>query len=155
MKTTIRNRSAALGIATVAGLAGIGLASGPALADSPDLADSASQTASSVADPQSTTYPEDSGDYADAFVIAWGNDNTDRVKDLSSDKASDALEQHGSDEVTHWNRMGGDGAAGTIYVDYENTVTGEKMSVAVSNVDPSDGGHKGEAHAVRNFQFDD
>lgn len=155
MKNTIRNRAAALGIATVAGLAGIGLASGPALADSPDLADSASQTANSAAAPQSTTYPEDAGDYADSFVIAWGNDNTDRVKDFSTEKVVDALEQHGSDEVTHWAQVGGDGAAGTIYVDYENTVTGEKMSVAVSNLDPSDGGHKGEAHAVRNVQFTD
>lgn len=149
MKSTIRNRAAALGIATAAGLAGIGLASGPALADG------AASAAASSADQQSADYPSDTKEYADELVRAWGEDDIIRVKQFASSDAVDTLIDHGNDHGAHWKYTGGESAAGTVYVDYKNTVTGETMSVAVSNVDPADGGRRGEAHAVGNIQFDD
>lgn len=150
MKTTIRNRAAALGIATVAGLAGVGLATGPAMADS-----AGSASASSSADQQSADFPSDTKEYADELVKAWGADDITRVKEFASSDAVDTLIDHGNDYGKHWKYTGSEGAAGTAWNEYKNTVTGETMSVAVSNVDPDDGGRRGEAHAVGTVQFDD
>lgn len=149
MKSTIRNRAAALGIATVAGLAGIGLAGGPALADSTPGTTVSTQTKS-----QSDYYPTNSGDYADEFVRAWGAGDMDRVKNLASADAVDVVSEHGNDHGTSWKYTGGEGAAGTYYDDYTNTVTGEKMTLAVSNLGASDGGKLGTKHAVGNVEFD-
>ncbi|MDN5661366.1 MAG: hypothetical protein L0G72_11415, partial [Brevibacterium aurantiacum] len=140
MKTTIRNRAAALGITAVAGLAGIGLASGPALAAPAPAA--VTSTAADAA-PQSVHYPTDTGIYADELVRAWGADNSERVEAFASPQVVEALNEHGSKNATHWVRTGGDGAAGTIYSDYENTVTGETMSVGVANEEVSNGGEWG------------
>lgn len=37
------------------------------------------------------------------------------------------------ENATHWDHTGGEGAGSTTYLDYENTVTGERLSVGVSN----------------------
>ncbi|MBM6590596.1 hypothetical protein [Brevibacterium sp. RIT 803] len=150
MKTTIRNRTAALGIAAVAGLAGIGLASGPALA-APAPAEGTSSAADAA--PQSVHFPTDTGIYADELVRAWGADNADRVEAFASPQVVEALNEHGNEDATHWVRTGGDGAAGTIYSTYENTVTGETMSVGVSNEEVSNGGEWGAPHGVHKVQF--
>ncbi|SMX81899.1 hypothetical protein [Brevibacterium aurantiacum] len=148
MKTTIRNRAAALGIATVAGLAGIGLASGPTLA-----APAPAAATSADAEPQSVHYPTDTGIYADELVRAWGAGNTDRVEGFATPQVVDALSDHGNEDATHWVKTGSDGAAGTIYSDYENTVTGETMSVGVANEEVSNGGEWGAPHGVHKVQF--
>ncbi|MDN6373750.1 MAG: hypothetical protein L0K12_12635 [Brevibacterium aurantiacum] len=150
MKTTIRNRAAALGITAVAGLAGIGLASGPALAAPAPAA--VTSTAADAA-PQSVHYPTDTGIYADELVRAWGAGNSERVEAFASPQVVEALNEHGSKNATHWVRTGGDGAAGTIYSDYENTVTGETMSVGVANEEVSNGGEWGAPHGVHKVQF--
>ncbi|MGO1629664.1 MAG: hypothetical protein ACTHX2_12690, partial [Microbacterium sp.] len=128
MKTTIRNRAAAAGVAAVAGLAGIGLASGPALAASPP-------TAATAADhvPQSVHFPTDPGLYADELVRAWGAGNTERVEGFATPEVVETLNEHGAEDAKPWVRTGGDGAAGTIYSTYKNTATGETMSVGVAN----------------------
>lgn len=150
MKTTIRNRAAAAGIAAVAGLSGIGLASGPALAAPPPA------TATSAdAEPQSVHFPTDTGRYADELVRAWGAGNIDRVEAFASPHVVGVLSNHGNENATHWVQTGSEGAAGTIYVDYENTVTGEKMSVGVANEAVSNGGEWGEPHGVHKVQFTD
>lgn len=151
MKTTIRNRAAALGVAAVAGLAGIGLASGPALAaPAPESATSAG------AESESVRYPTDSGEYADAFVRAWGAGDMDRVASLSTPQVVDMLKEHGNENATHWVQTGGDGAAGTYWIDYKNTVTGETMNVPVANVEGPNGGENlGSSHAIHNVQFPD
>ena len=69
MKYSVRNRAAALGIATVAGLAGLGLASGQAVAADASAADSSSQSADSSADTQSVYYPTEPVKYADELVF--------------------------------------------------------------------------------------
>ncbi|HCG54850.1 MULTISPECIES: hypothetical protein [Brevibacterium] len=150
MKTTIRNHAAALGIAAVASLAGIGLASGPALA-APAPAEGTSTAADAA--PQSVHFPTDTGIYADELVRAWGADNADRVEAFASPQVVEALNEHGNEDATHWVRTGGDGAAGTIYSTYENTVTGETMSVGVSNDEVSNGGEWGAPHGVHKVQF--
>lgn len=150
MKTTIRNRAAAVGVAAVAGLAGIGLASGPAIAASPPTAATAVD-----ADPQSVHYPTDTGIYADELVRAWGAGNTDRVEGFATSQVVDTLSDHGNENATRWVQTGSSGAAGTIYVDYENTVTGEKMAVGVANEAVSNGGEWGEPNGVHSVQFAD
>ncbi|GAA1854221.1 hypothetical protein [Brevibacterium marinum] len=153
MKTTIRNRAAAAGIATVTGfaaVAGLGLAAGPALA-------TPSPAAATAADvqPQSVHFPTDTVRYADELVRAWGAGNTDRVEAFASPHVVGVLSDHGNENATHWVQTGSEGAAGTIYVDYENTVTGEKMSVGVANEAVSNGGEWGEPHGVHKVQFTD
>lgn len=150
MKTTIRNRAAALAIAGAAGLTGIGLAGGPAMA-----ADAAQAGSATSVDTQSVYYPTDTTKYADELVKAWGAGNTSRVEAFASEDVADALAEHGDDDATHWKRVGGEGAAGTVYVDFENTVTGEKMAIGVSNEAVSNPDNEwGTAHGVHQVQFE-
>ncbi|WP_181276172.1 hypothetical protein [Brevibacterium oceani] len=156
MKTTIRNRAAALGIATFAGLTGVGLATGPAMAADASGADSSSQSAASDVDTQSVYYPTDTVKYADELVRAWGQGATDRVEAFASPQVAEELAEHGDDNVTHWDRVGAEGAAGTTYVDYENTVTGEKMSLGVANEAVSNPDNEwGTPNGVHKVQFED
>lgn len=148
MKTTIRNRTAALAIAGIAGLAGVGLASGPALATSPPAS-----AASADVEPQSVYFPTNATRYADELVIAWGEGNTDRVEAFATQDVADALADHGDENGTHWDRTGVEGAAGTIYVDYENTVTGEEMSVGVDSAAVANGGEWGAPNAADQVKF--
>src|SRR5690625_4923113 len=127
MKSTIRNRATAFGVATVTGLAGIAFAGGPSLADS----DSTSQSAAADSGTQSVHFPTDPTTYADELVRAWGNGNTDRVEAFTSPGVVDELDAHRDDNVTHCDRMRTEGAAGTTYVDYVNTVTGATMPLAL------------------------
>ncbi len=151
MKSAIRNRAAALAVATVAGLAGLGLATGPAMA-----ADSSSQSTDSGVGTQSVYYPTDPVKYADELVRAWGQGDTDRVEAFASPQVAEELQAHSDDEATHWTRVGAEGAAGTTYVDYENTVTGEKMWLGMPTeavVNPDD--EWGTPNAVHKVQFED
>lgn len=146
MKTTIRNRAAALTIAAVAGVSGIALASGPALA-------APAAVTSADASPQSVHYPTDTSIYADELVRAWGADNTERVEGFATPEVVETLNEHRAENAKHWVRTGGDGAAGTIYSTYKNTATGETMSVGVSNEEVSNGGEWGAPHGVHKVQF--
>ncbi|WP_166827879.1 hypothetical protein [Brevibacterium limosum] len=155
MKSTIRNRAAALGIATVAGLTGVGLATGPAMAAEASLADSSSQSAASDVGTQSIYYPIEAGKYADELVIAWGQDNTDRVEAFATDEVAEKLADHGDENGSHWRNSGAEGAAGTTYITYRNTETGEKMTLGVSNQAIGDQDEWGAApHAVYRVDFD-
>src|SRR5699024_12520601 len=146
-KSTIRNRATALGVATATGLAGIAFASGPALAGGAGLADSTSQTAAADSDTQSVHFPTDPTSYADELVRAWGNGNTDRVEAFTSPGVVDELDAHRDDNVTHWDRMGTEGAAGTTYGDDVNTVTGETMSLGLPTDAARHRGAGGGRHA--------
>lgn len=155
MKSTIRNRAAALGIATVAGLTGVGLTTGPAMAAEASLADSSSQSAASDVGSQSIYYPIEAGKYADELVIAWGQDNTDRVEAFATDEVAEKLADHGDEHGSHWRNSGAEGAAGTTYITYRNTETGEKMTLGVSNQAIGDQDEWGAApHAVYRVDFD-
>jgi hypothetical protein len=156
MKNPVSNRAAALGIATVAGLTGLGLAAGPAMATDSGGASSSAQSVASDVDTQSVYYPTDPVKYADELVRAWGQGDTDRVEAFASSKVAEELEAHSDDEVTHWDRVGGEGAAGSTYVDYENTVTGEKMSLGMPTeavVNPDD--EWGTSNAVDKISFEE
>lgn len=155
MKSTIRNRAAALGIATVAGLTGVGLTTGPVMAADASLADSSSQSAASDVGTQSIYYPIEAGKYADELVIAWGQDNTDRVEAFATDEVAEKLADHGDENGSHWRNSGAEGAAGTTYITYRNTKTGEKMTLGVSNQAIGDQDEWGAApHAVYRVDFD-
>ncbi|MCS4594654.1 hypothetical protein KTJ89_16810 [Brevibacterium sediminis] len=155
MKPTIRTRTAALGIATVAGLAGLGLASGPAMAADSGAADASTQSAATDVDTQSIYYPIEAGKYADELVIAWGQDNTDRVEAFANDEVAEKLSDHGNDDGSHWRNSGAEGAAGTTYITYRNTETGEKMTLGVSNQAIGDQDEWGAApHAVHQVKFE-
>lgn len=155
MKYTIRNRAAALGIATVAGLTGLGLASGPAMAVDSGAASSSAQSSASDVDTQSVYYPIEAGKYADELVIAWGQDNTARVEAFASAEVAEKLADHGGENGSHWRNSGAEGAAGTTYITYRNTETGEKMTLGVSNEAIADQDEWGAApHAVHQVKFD-
>lgn len=155
MKYTIRTRAAALGVTTVAGLAGLGLAAGPAMAADSGTADASAQTAAADVDTQSIYYPIEAGKYADELVIAWGQDNTDRVEAFASDEVAKKLADHGNEDGTHWRNSGAEGAAGTTYITYRNTETGEKMTLGVSNQAIGDQDEWGAApHAVHQVKFE-
>ncbi|UVI36611.1 hypothetical protein [Brevibacterium spongiae] len=155
MKSTIRNRAAALGIATIAGFAGIGLVSGPALAADAGAADSTAPAAASDVDTQSIYYPIEAGKYADELVIAWGQDNTEQVKAFASDEVAEKLADHGDENGSHWRNSGAEGTAGTTYITYRNTETGEKMTLGVSNQAIGDQDEWGAApHAVHKVKFE-
>lgn len=155
MKTTLRNRAAALGVATVASLAGVGLATGPTLAAPAAAAVAADASSGSDAGTQSVHYPTDTGIYADELVRAWGSGDTERVEGFATPQVVDALNEHGDDNASHWVKTGMDGAMGTIFSDYKNTVTGERMSVGVANEQVSDGGEWGSPHGVHQISFFD
>ncbi|SDS15062.1 hypothetical protein SAMN04489751_1344 [Brevibacterium sandarakinum] len=146
MKTTIRNRAAALTIAAVAGVSVIALASGPALA-------APAAVTRADASPQSVHYPTDTSIYADELVRVWGADNTERVEGFATPEVVETLNEHGAENAKHWVRTGSDGAAGTIYSTYKNTATGETMSVGVANEEVSNGGEWGAPHGVHKVQF--
>ena len=155
MKNPVSNRAAALGIATVAGLTGLGLATGPAMASDSGAANSSAQSAATDVDTQSIYYPIEAGKYADELVIAWGQDNTERVEAFASDEVAEKLADHGNEDGTHWRNSGAEGAAGTTYITYRNTETGEKMTLGVSNQAIGDQDEWGAApHAVHRVKFD-
>ena len=152
MKSTIRTRTAALGVATVAGLAGLGR---PAMAADSGAANSSAQSAATDVDTQSIYYPIEAGKYADELVIAWGQDNTDRVEAFATDEVAEKLAEHGDENGSHWRNSGAEGAAGTTYITYRNTETGEKMTLGVSNQAIGDQDEWGAApHAVYRVDFD-
>lgn len=151
MKSTIRNRAAALGVATVAGLAGLGLATGPAMA-----ADTSTQAAASDVGTQSVYYPTNSTDYANELVRAWGTDNADRVEAFASEDVAKQLADHDSENATQWKQNGGERTGDTTYVFYENSVSGEKLVLGVSEKAIDDQNDWGSApHAVNYIQFAD
>src|SRR5699024_4203839 len=153
MKSTIRNRATAFGVATVTGLAGIAFASGPALADSAGLADSTSQSAAADSGTQSVHFPTDPTTYADGLVRAWGNGNTDRVEAFNSPGGVDELDAHRDGHGTHSECRGPEVAAGQTYVDYVSTATGETTSLGLPTEAVHNAGERGEPHAVHGVRF--
>lgn len=145
MKTTTRNRIATIGVAAVTGLTGIGFASSPALA----AAGNAASNSASPAALAGNAEPVDATTYADQLVRAWGVGSDIAVAEHATNDAIDVLLEHGDESASHWDRTGAEGTAGTVYVDYENKVTGEKMSVGVSNQDLAEG----KDHAVHHVSF--
>lgn len=146
MRTSLRKRAAALGIATVAGLAGIGVTAGPALAST----DSTS-VATTAKDTQSSGHPTTSLKYADDLVRAFGVGSDVEVEKLATDAVVKTLSEHGDAHASRWHRIAADSAAGSTYVAYTNLDTGEMMTLGVSNEKSA----KGSNHAVRQIRFDD
>lgn len=104
---------------------------------------------------QSVYYPTNPVTYADELVRAWGQGDTDRVEAFASPQVAKALAGHGNDNGTHWDRVGAEGAAGTTYVDYENTVSGEKMWLALPTEAISDPDNEwGTPNGVHQVHFD-
>ena len=118
-------------------------------------ADASTQSAATDVDTQSIYYPIEAGKYADELVIAWGQDNTDRVEAFANDEVAEKLSDHGNDDGSHWRNSGAEGAAGTTYITYRNTETGEKMTLGVSNQAIGDQDEWGAApHAVHQVKFE-
>ena len=146
MRTSLRKRAAALGIATVAGFAGIGVTAGSALAST----DSAS-VATTAKDTQSSGHPTTSLEYADDLVRAFGVGSDVEVEKLATDAVVKTLSEHGDAHASRWHRIAADSAAGSTYVAYTNLETGEMMTLGVSNEKSANGSN----HAVRQIRFDD
>lgn len=145
MKTSIRNRATALGIAAAAGLAGIGITAGPALASID------STPAATAAATQSSGHPTNSLKYADKLVRAFGVGSDVDVERLATDAVVKTLSEHGDAHAGRWHRIAADSAAGSTYVAYTNLDTGEKMTLGVSNEKSANG----DDDAVRQIRFDD
>lgn len=146
MTTTLRTRTAALGIAAVAAFASIGMAGGPALA-----AADATSAHTADSDAQSSGHPTDSLKYADELVRAFGVGSDVEVERLATDAVVKTLSEHGDAHASRWHRVAADSAAGSTYVAYTNLDTGEKMTLGVSNERSANG----DDEAVRQIRFDD
>ncbi|WP_166970889.1 hypothetical protein [Brevibacterium atlanticum] len=151
MNTTIRNRAAGLGIATIIGFAGVAVTDGTALA-SPGTQTAAGDTAATAASAaQSTGHPSAAADYADELVRAWGTGSDIDVGERAAKSVVDALDDHGDAHVTQWDRVAADADSSWTRVVYTNRVTAEMMTVTVANKTAADD----EEQAVRSVEFDD
>lgn len=94
--------------------------------------------------------PHGAVDYADAFIIAWGAGNLDRMKQLSEPAAFAALEHYREAGGPDWEQTGHDAGAGSVFVSYRNSVDGTKVELRVLN----EAAAEGQAHAVAEVKFD-
>ena len=72
-----------------------------------------------------------------------------------SAEVAEKLADHGNENGSHWRNSGAESAAGTTYITYRNTETGEKMTLGVSNQAIGDQDEWGAApHAVHQVKFE-
>ncbi|MGO1458917.1 MAG: hypothetical protein ACTHWJ_02665 [Flaviflexus sp.] len=92
------------------------------------------------------TMPTDALEYADAFVVAWGNGNTEVMELLATAEVIDALGDEGG---PNWDRTASDAGAGSVFVTYTNLDDGSVLELRVQNEAAS----FGEEQAVVEARF--
>lgn len=143
MRTSNRNRAAALGIAAAASVAAVSLASGPALAST------SSDTTTPAQQAQDREFPTNPTDYADDFVSAFGVGDKEKVAELATDSTYTALYAHPHPHADRWDRTSSQSRAGTTYVSYFNTEDKGRLTVSVKNETAS----HGDEDAVTSIEF--
>lgn len=93
--------------------------------------------------------PDDATSYADALVRAWGAGRHAEAARYATPRAVRQLFGHADPGGAHWDQVGTQGAAGTIYVSYRDTVSGDRVTLAVGNIAVG----QQQEHAVREVRF--
>lgn len=88
-------------------------------------------------------------EWSDRLIRAWGSGHRGDVAYYANEHVTTQLFEHANPGGPHWNRVGWQGAAGTIYITYRNTATGSHVTVGVSDVELG----QGEAHAAYRVHF--
>jgi hypothetical protein len=91
----------------------------------------------------------DAVQWADHLVRAWGRGDHWTASYYATPDVLARMFAHANPGGPHWDRVGEQGAAGTIYVAYRNSATGERMTLGVSDVILGQGG----AHAAYQLRF--
>lgn len=94
--------------------------------------------------------PEGGAPYADGLVIAWGSGNRAEALRYATPEVVSTLFSAHSPGGPHWDQTGVEGAAGTIYVTYQDTETGQKVVLGVLNEAAS----KSTEHSVTRATFE-
>ncbi len=94
--------------------------------------------------------PAGAAPYADALVIAWGSGDRDAALQYATPEVVTTLFGEHSPGGPHWDQVGVEGAAGTIFVTYQDTVTHQMLVVGVQNEASS----RGSAHAAYRASFE-
>jgi hypothetical protein len=87
--------------------------------------------------------------WSDNLVRAWGRGDTKWTAYYATPTAAKQLHKVAAKGGSHWTRIATEGAAGTTYVTYRNTVTRHTLVIGVSNVGLS----QGDAHAVYTVRY--
>lgn len=82
--------------------------------------------------------------YADALVVAWGAGEQELVSRLATPEVLHILGDGGG---PHWDQTGSEGAAGSTHVTYENTESGDVLTLRVDNAAASEGGDQAVVEA--------
>ncbi|MEU4197022.1 hypothetical protein AB0E69_34330 [Kribbella sp. NPDC026611] len=77
--------------------------------------------------------------WSDNLVRAWGRGDTRWMNYYASPAVVKGLTRISAKGGAHWQRTASEGAAGTIYVTYRNTVTKHTLVLGISNVGLSQG----------------
>ncbi|MPV51138.1 MULTISPECIES: hypothetical protein [unclassified Pseudactinotalea] len=93
--------------------------------------------------------PTDAADYADALIVAWGSGDHDRMVELATPEVVEELTGHADPGGPHWDRVGEDSGAGSTFVRYEDTSTGETVELRVE----LQAAGQGREHAVAEVKF--
>lgn len=87
--------------------------------------------------------------WSDNLIRAWGCGDATWTAYYATPKVVQQLRSIAANGGPHWTRIATEGAAGTTYVTYRNTVTGRTLSVGVSNAGLS----QGDAHAAYTVRY--
>jgi hypothetical protein len=87
--------------------------------------------------------------WSDNLIRAWGRGDAKWTAYYATPGAVQALHKIAAKGGPHWTRIATEGAAGTEYMTYRNSVTGHMVSIGVSNVRLS----QGDAHAAYLVQY--
>ena len=82
----------------------------------------------------------DSVTYADRLVRAWGSGDRAAAGCYATGSVAAALFAQADPGGVHWRRTGSQGAAGTIYVTYDDNARGGTLTVGVQNLSREAGG---------------
>ncbi|WP_256837880.1 hypothetical protein [Ornithinimicrobium faecis] len=88
--------------------------------------------------------PTEPAAYADALVLAWGSGDQDTMAQLGTDEVVHILGDGGG---PNWAQTGAEGAAGSTIVTYENSESGDVLTLRVDNAAASEGAEQAVVEA--------
>lgn len=83
-------------------------------------------------------------EYADALVVAWGAGEQALIGRMATPEVVHILGDGGGPS---WQQTGSEGAAGSTYVTYENSESGDTLTLRVDNATASEGGDQAVVEA--------
>ena len=89
--------------------------------------------------------PTEPAAYADALVVAWGASEQGLVSRMATPEVVHILGDGGG---PNWEQTGAEGAAGSTYVTYENSESGDVLTLRVDNATASEGADQAVVEAT-------